>query len=94
MTENEDVNYMLVQDGCNVCTEAKELFSEPIKSKKLIILNITSEKGLELAEKHQIETVPTIINIKDDFQKKCFINRDGTVLCEDNTEIDLNKETD
>ena len=66
----EEKNYMLVQDGCGVCKDAKELYKEPIKQKKLIILDIGSEKGAELVEKHKVELVPTIINEKDMFQQK------------------------
>lgn len=87
----EEKNYMLVQDGCGVCNDAKELLKEPIKENKLIILDIDSEKGAELAEKHGIEDVPTIINEKDMFQQKCFINEDGKIYCEDGTEKELIK---
>jgi len=91
----EEKNYMLVQDGCGVCKDAKELYKEPIKQKKLIILDISSEKGAELVEKHKVELVPTIINEKDMFQQKCFISEDGNIHCEDGSEKEIiNKESE
>jgi len=78
---------MIVQDDCGACAMAKELLSEPIKQEKLILLNIKSKEGLELVEKHKIETVPTIINEKDTFQQKCYLYKDGSRMkCEDGTE--------
>ena len=87
----EEKNYMLIQDGCNVCNEAKELLKDPIKQNKLILLDINSEKGAELVEKHKVELVPTIINEKDMFQQKCFISEDGNIHCEDGSEKELLK---
>ena len=78
---------MIVQDECGACNMAKELLSEPIKQKKLIILNINSEEGMKMAEKHKVETVPTIINEKDELQQKCYLYKDGIKMkCEDGTE--------
>ena len=86
---------MIVQDDCDACGVAKELLSEPIKQDKLILLNINSKEGLELAEKHEIESVPIIINEKDTFQQKCYINKDGNGMrCEDGTERILTKKSE
>lgn len=74
---------MLVQDGCSACDEAKEILKDDIKQKRIILFDITSKEGSELAEKHNIETVPTIINEKDKFQRKCYISEDySKMLCE------------
>jgi len=81
---------MIVQDGCGACEEAKETLKDQIKQKKIVVLDIVSEKGLELAEKHEVETVPTIINGKDKFQQKCYLYSDSNkMFCEDGTEKDL-----
>lgn len=81
---------MLVQDGCGACAEAKEILKDSIEQKKIIVVDYASEEGAELAEKHQIETVPTIINEKNDFQQKCFISSEAEkMFCEDGTEKKL-----
>jgi len=86
----EEKNYMIVQDGCDACNMAKEILKDNIKEKKLILLDINSEKGAELTEKLKIETVPTIINEKDTFQQKCYLVKDGTkMFCDDGTEKQL-----
>ena len=93
MTENKEVNYMIVQDGCGACAEAKELFKENIENKKLVVLDITSEKGSELAERNNVESVPTIIQEVGKFQQKCFIGKDGKqFFCDDGTikEFEIN----
>jgi glutaredoxin len=78
---------MLVQDGCGACAAAKELLKDSIESKKIVLVDATSEKGIELADRHKIETVPTIINEKGDFQQKCFISKDGEkMFCDDGSE--------
>jgi len=78
---------MIVQDDCGACAIAKELLSEYIEQEKLILLNINSEEGMKMAEKHKIESVPTIINEKDEFQQKCYLYKDGFKMqCEDGTE--------
>lgn len=84
---------MLVQDGCGACVEAKELLKNNIKQKRIVVLDIVSEKGLELAEKHNVESVPTIINEKDKFQQKCYLSNDGSkMFCENGEEKELIKE--
>ena len=81
---------MIVQDGCGACAEAKETLKDQIKQKKIVVLDILSEKGLELAEKHEVETVPTIINGKDKFQQKCYLYSDSNkMFCENGTEKEL-----
>ena len=86
---------MLVQDGCGACAEAKELFKEDIIDKSLVIVDITSEKGMKMVENHDVESVPTIINEKDSFQQKCFISKEGErMFCEDGTEKQLLKKSD
>ena len=81
---------MIVQDGCGACDEAKETLKDQIKQKKIVVLDILSEKGLELAEKHEVETVPTIINGKDKFQQKCYLYSDSNkMFCENGTEKEL-----
>lgn len=95
MSDNNEVNYMLVQDGCGACAEAKELFKDAIEKKEIILLDYASEKGLELANRHEVESVPTIINEKDSFQQKCFISKEGErMFCEDGTEKQLLKKSD
>lgn len=81
---------MIVQDGCGACEEAKETLIDQIKRKSIIVLDILSGKGLELAEKYNIESVPTIINGKDKFQQKCYLYSDSNkMFCEDGTEKEL-----
>ena len=84
---SEETRYMIVQEGCGACAEAKELFKENIEKKTIVVLDITSEKGAELAERNNVETVPTIINEVGEFQQKCFISKEGEkMICEDGTE--------
>lgn len=93
MSDDKEKNYMLVQDGCNMCDYAKELFKEPIKAKKLIIIDATSEKGSEIVERLEVEAVPVIINEKDDFQQVCLISKDGKkIFCDNGTEKEIIKE--
>ena len=81
---------MLVQEGCGACAEAEEMLKESISQKKIILLDATSEKGAELVEKYKVETVPTIINKKDEFEQKCFIGKDGDkMFCENGEEKEL-----
>ena len=95
MTESKEINYMLVQDGCGACAEAKELFKKDITDKNLVLVDITSEKGMEMVEKHDVDSVPTIINEKDSFQQKCFISKEGErMFWEDGTEKQLLKKSD
>ena len=83
---------MIVQDGCEACDMVKEILKDNIKDKKLILLDINSKKGAELTEKHKIETVPIIINVKDTFQQKCYLNGDASKMhCDDGTEKQLIK---
>ena len=90
MSENKEKNYIIVQDGCSACQQAKELFKDEIERKDFIVLDINSEKGMELAKKHKIELVPTIINIKDKLEQKCYISKDDTkIFCDDGTEKEL-----
>ena len=92
MSENEEKNYMLVQDECDACKTATHLLKEPIKQNKIVLVDITSDLGLQLAEKHKVESVPTIINVKDTFQQKCFLNGDASKMhCDDGTEKQLIK---
>ena len=87
MTEEKEINYMLVQDGCGACAMAKKLLEEPIKKGKIKIVNVSTKEGLELAEKHDVRAVPTIINEKGDFQQKCFLSKDGKKMyCDDGSE--------
>lgn len=86
---------MLVQDGCGACAEAKELLKDDIKQKRIILFDITSKKGSELAEKHEVESVPTIINEKDNFQQKCYLSNDAVkMFCENGEEKELIKKKD
>ena len=83
---------MLVQDGCGACVEAKEILKDQIKEKRVIILDAISKKGLELVEKYEVESVPTIINKKDGFEQKCYLSKDADkIFCEDGTEKKLIK---
>jgi len=83
---SEETRYMIVQEGCGACAEAKEMFKENIKKKTLVVLDITSEKGSELAERNSVESVPTIIHEVGEFQQKCFIGKDGKqFFCDDGT---------
>ncbi len=91
MTDNKEKNYMLVQNDCGACDEAKELLKEFIKQDKIVLLDTTSDKGSELVEKNKVESVPTIINEKNKFQQKCYLSESGKqFFCEDGTikEID------
>lgn len=95
MTENKEKNYMLIQDGCGACASAKEILKEPIRNKKLILVDVNTEKGYQLAEKHNIEGVPTIINEKNDFQQKCLLNKTGAKMyCDDGSERQLIKKSE
>ncbi len=86
---------MLIQDDCEACKQAKEILKESIKSKRLILIDINSEKGLKLAEKFKIDTVPTIINKNDKLQQKCFISKDySKMYCDDGTEKQLIKKSE
>ncbi len=86
---------MLVQDGCGACEEAKEILKDDIKQKKIILLDTISEKGAELVEKHNIESIPTIINEKDKFQRKCYISEDySKMYCENGEVKELKKKDD
>ena len=81
---------MLIQDGCEACAEAKELFKDAIKKKEMVLLDAASEKGMELADKHEINSVPTIINKKGNIEQICFISSEGeSMFCEDGTEKQL-----
>jgi len=92
MSDKNEKNYMLVQDGCGACDEAKELLKDDIKRKKIVVFDIMSGKGLELAEKHEVDSVPTFINEKDKFQQKCYLSESGKqFFCEDGTIKELNK---
>jgi hypothetical protein len=86
---------MIVQNDCGACDLAKELLKEPINKKELIILDVNSEKGLELAEKYKIESIPIIINENDKFQQKCYLSKDGAKMyCDDGTEKELIKKSE
>lgn len=81
---------MIVQDGCGACDEAKEMLKDQIKEKSVIVLDIVSEKGAELAEKYKVDSTPTIINGKDKFQQKCYLySNSNKMFCEDGTEKEL-----
>jgi len=91
----EEKNYMVIQDDCGACGMAKDLLKVPIKEKKLILVNANSKKGIELSQKHKIETVPTIINEKDTFQQKCYLSKDGSKMyCDDGTDRTLIKKAE
>ena len=93
MSDNNEKNYMLVQEGCGACDYAKDSLKDPIGQNKIILLDTGSKKGIELVNKHEVDTVPTIINEKDNFQQKCYLNKDGTkMFCDDGTEKNLIKE--
>ena len=95
MNDNKEKSYMIVQDGCGVCKEAKEKLKESIKQEKIIVLDIGSEKGAELANKYKISHVPVIINNEDKFQQKCLISKDyDKIFCEDGTEKELIKKSE
>lgn len=95
MSDDKEKNYMIIQDGCGVCKEAKDLLKESIKQKKIILLDINSEKGSELAERHKIDAVPTIINENNKFQQKCLISKDyAKILCDDGSIKELIKKSE
>nr|BDI55190.1 MAG: thioredoxin-like disulfide oxidoreductase [uncultured archaeon] len=95
MSDNKEKNYMLVQDGCGACSFVAKVLKESIKQNKIILLDVNSKKGAELVEKHEIESVPTIINENNDFQQKCFIGKNvKSMFCENGTEKELIKESE
>jgi len=84
----EDKNYMITQEGCGHCEMAQEKLQEKIIAGKIEILPVETPKGLELADKYQVDATPTILHGKnDDSLQKCYLSKDlDKIMCDDGTE--------
>lgn len=92
MTENKkgSFSYMITQDGCGACAEAEKMLENAIKEGKVKPINVKTKEGYELAEKHNVQATPTLINIDGELEQKCYISKDGTKMyCDDGTKKEI-----
>jgi glutaredoxin len=91
MSEKE-INYMITQEGCGACKQAKELLKDVIASGKIEPVDVKTKKGLKLAQRHNVRATPTIINKNGDLEQKCLLSKDGTkMVCENGEEKKLSE---
>lgn len=76
---------MIVGQGCPACATARRVLAERITSGQIEVIDaITDEKGMELANKHNITGVPSmIVNDKaTNMSEVCELKRDlSGVIC-------------
>jgi len=70
--------YLLTFKDCPGCEEAKEHFKEEIESGEISIIDIDSDKGVEIINALNINGVPKIV-IETSNGSYCLVSEDGTV---------------